>query len=91
MLAIALIVDSETNTLINEPILYSKGLINKGSKSITVNLKELINQAVINKLKTKTNYNELKTIVKVVASDFLFKKINRNPMIIPLIMSRSKK
>ena len=91
MMAIAIAIDSKTNELLLDPIFYNKGVINQGNNQIAIECKELVTRAIKENLSTKTNFAELKNIIKTVAGNYLFSKINRRPMIIPVVMSRVEK
>lgn len=88
MLAIAITIDSKNNTLVNGPIFYNKGLIAHGTGTASKELRALILKAIEGKFNSKTNYNDIKTIIKNVAGKYLLEKTNRSPMIIPVIMSK---
>ena len=89
MMTIVITLDATTNKMLNEPIFYNRGIISQGSQTVARECKELIHNAVNEKLKTKTNFTELKILVKNIASDYLFKKTNRHPMIIPVILTKT--
>ena len=89
MMTIVINIDSNENKMLNEPIFYNKGLISQGSQTVARETKELISKAVNQKLATKTNFSEIKNIVKNVAGDYIFKKTNRRPMIIPVILTKN--
>ncbi len=89
MMTIVLTIDSQTNKMLSEPIFYNKGTISQGSQTIAKECKDLISKAVALKLETKTNFAELKTLVKTIASDYLFSKTNRRPMIIPVVLTKN--
>lgn len=89
MMAIVVSIDSKTNELLLDPIFYNKGVINQGNNTIARECKELVTRAIKESLSKKTNFAELKNTIKTVASNYLFSKINRRPMIIPVIMSRN--
>ena len=89
MMTIVITIDSNTNKMLSEPIFYNKGLISQGSQTAAKECKELVSKAVSQKLASKTNFSEIKNIVKTVAGDYLFKKTNRRPMIIPVILTQN--
>lgn len=88
MMTVIVMIDSVSNTLMDEPIFYNKGIITKNSESAEKECKELITKAVKKKLLSKTNYADIKTIIKDVATDYIFKRTNRKPMIIPVILTK---
>ena len=89
MMTIAVTIDPKTNELLTDPIFYNRGIISQGSHSLTKECKDLISIAIREKLATKTNFAEIKLIIKNVAGNYLEKKTNRRPMIIPVILSKN--
>ena len=89
MVAIAISIDSKTNRLVVPPQFYSKGLINQGSNRFIEECSDLVEQAVKEKLLTKTNFAELKNVIKTIAGQAIYAKTNCNPMIVPVIMSKN--
>ena len=89
MLAIAISIDTRSNKLLSKPEFYSRGLINQGSSHLMGECKDLVESAVKEKLYTKTNYAELKNVIKEVAGQYIYARTNCNPMIVPVIMSKN--
>ena len=89
MIAIILSIDTKKNSFLVEPLIYSKGIISKHTKRVLDECRNLIHNAVAGKLVSRSNYAEIKTIVKQVAGDYFYKITGRRPMIIPVIMSTS--
>ena len=89
MMTIAISIDSHSNTLLMKPQIFTKGLINQHKSNILEDCQKLVETAIVDKLSTKTNFNELKLVIKKVAGDFIYSKINRSPMIIPVILSKN--
>ena len=89
MLIIALAIDSRTNTLLEEPVIYNRGVVQKHNEKAILECQALVASAVREKLASKTNFSELKMVVKDVASKFVFTRTKRYPMIIPIIMSKN--
>ena len=56
---------------------------------IRLHVKLLVEKAVKEKLATKTNFSDLKVLIKTVAGDAIFAKTNCSPMIVPVIMSKN--
>ncbi len=90
MYAIAISIDARTNELLVPPIFYSLGTIHANFAKEIEECRVLVEQAVREKLDTRTNFSELKALVRVVASEYILKKTNRQPMIIPVIMSKNQ-
>lgn len=91
MLTIAIAIDSKTNELLVPPIFYTKGLVYQSSVEQLNKCRELVENNIRHLLEGKTNFAELKAVMKSVASDYLFKQTHRRPMVIPVIMSKNEK
>lgn len=89
MISIILSIDSQKNSLLVEPIIYTKGIISKHSHRAMDECRNLIDEAVKDRLK-KVNYVELKAIVKDVAEKYFYQITKRHPMVIPVIMARKE-
>ena len=89
MMIIALSIDSRNNVLLGEPNIYNRGIIQINLDKVVLECKSLITKAINTKLKTKTSFAELKTVIKEVAGDYIYSKTHRHPMIIPVIMSKN--
>ena len=89
MMTIVITIDSNSNKMLSDPIFYNKGLISQGSQTAAKECKELVSKAVNQKLASKTNFAEIKNIVKTVAGDYIFSRTNRRPMIIPVILTQN--
>lgn len=88
MLSIAIAIDPKTNELLLKPTFYVKGLINQGSPKQLEECRLLVEATIIELLKGKTNFAEIKQIIKAVAGEYLYKKTKKKPMIIPVVMSK---
>lgn len=88
MVAIAIYLDSVNNKILKDPEIYMKGVISQGSKTFEQELKTLIKNVISQRLIGKTNFNELKTVIRQYASEYASKKLNTQPMIIPVIMTK---
>ena len=89
MMIVALAIDSRNNSLILEPTIYNKGVITRNSEKTLNECKDLIISAVREKLLSKTNFAEIKTVIKNVVSNYIYGKTKRHPMVIPVIMSKN--
>ena len=88
MMIIAISVDSHDNTLLMDPVIYNRGVIQINIDKTIESCKLLVKKSIISKLNSKTNFAELKTIIKEVAGDYIYSKTRRHPMIIPVIMKK---
>ena len=89
MVAITVAIDSKKNVMIGEAKLYVKGVIDKGNEKRRKELTGLINDAISEKLLTRTNFAELKLLIKDVAGFYIYRKTHRHPIIIPVIMAKN--
>ena len=89
MLTIAFAIDSKENTIIVPPTFIAQGVISGEKEKLINDCKDLVVKSIEEKLQTRTNYSELKNIIKTVASDYIYLKTLRRPMIIPVIMSKN--
>ena len=89
VLTICVSLDSKSNTILVPPLLYQKGLINKGSSKIDMECRALIEKGINGVLQNKPSYAEIKNIIKKIAGEFFLKRTGGQPMIIPVIMSKN--
>ena len=89
MLAITVSIDTKKNEIISAPEIYSKGLIDQGNQKRHDELVSILDSAIREKLLTKTNFAELKLVIKETAGLYVYSKTKRHPIIIPVIMSRN--
>ena len=89
MFAIAVSVDAKNNVLLTPPRFYSLGTINANFAKDIEECRDIVEKAVKEKLLTKTSFADLKTIVRTITTDFIYKRTNRKPMVIPVIMSKN--
>lgn len=84
---VTLAINSKESYLADSPKIISRGfiyndphLLDNLSKYLDIKIKELIAQ--------KANFNQIKTTVKTVSAQFLFRYTERKPMIIPVIIDK---
>ena len=89
MYAIAISIDARNNTLLIPPKFFPLGTVSANFAQEIEDCRLLVEKAIKEKLMTKTNFSELKALVRTIASEYIYKKTNRQPMIIPVIMSKN--
>ena len=89
MIIVAISVDSRSNELILDPIIYNRGVITRKNDKVVAELTEIIKEAVKEKLSGKPNFAEIKAIIKSKVASYVYSKTKRNPMVIPVIMSKN--
>ena len=85
---IVVLLNNTTGELISDPEIITKGLLyeEKSQKLLheaTMMIKNLINQSDIN---LKTDAYEIKKKIRKAMNKFLYKKLMRSPMVLPIIM-----
>lgn len=89
LVIVALSIDSRANAIINEPLIFSRGIITKPNNPSETELLKVVSMAVKEKLTSKTNFAEIKVTVKTVVTNYLYSITRRKPMVIPIIMSKN--
>ena len=89
MTVITISINPKNNKLEIPPMIYSKGMINQDNKTMIEGCRLLVQKAIEEQLASKTSFATLKTIIKEVASSYLYQKTGRHPMVIPVIMSKN--
>ena len=87
ILVILAIIDSSSKSLINKPIVTTRGfvLVNENADLIK-KIEENANNIIINNLKDKIyNYNDIKYALVSGISSFIKDETGRNPIIIPML------
>ena len=89
MIIIAVSIDTKENILLLPPQIFNRGVIQGKNEKAIKECSELVGRAIRERLASKTNFAELKVVIKDVAGQYIFSRTNRHPMIIPVIMSRN--
>ncbi len=88
ILIAVLALDSYNDQLVSGPDIVSRGFVYvKESDELLDEARLLVNEAIMNCLdKGQTDWGKLKSTIKDVLSEFVWKKTKRRPMILPIIM-----
>ncbi len=89
MIVIAVSVDTKNNQIINGPTIYNRGVIQRNSEKANMEMSALITKALKEKLSNKTNFAEIKQVIRDVAGAYIYGRIKRNPMIVPVVMNKN--
>jgi len=89
LITVALSIDIKTNSLLAKPEIFAKGYIRQDKDQRRLEVIDLVEKAIKEKLATRTNFAELKNVVKDVVGSFVYNKTLRRPMVIPVIMSKN--
>ncbi len=88
ILIVVLALDSYNDQLVSGPDIVSRGFVYvKESDELLDEARLLVNEAITGCLdKGQTDWGKLKSTIKDVLSEFVWKKTKRRPMILPIIM-----
>ncbi len=88
ILIVVLALDSASDQLVSGPDIVSRGFVYvRESDELLDEARLLVNEAVMKCLdKGQTDWGKLKSTIKDVLSEFVWKKTKRRPMILPIIM-----
>ena len=77
-----------SNQLLAGPDIVSRGFVYvREAENLLEDARHIVNDAVIDCIENNiADWGKIKMIVKETLSDYLWKKIKRNPMILPIIM-----
>jgi len=89
MMAITVSIDAKKNVMITKPDLFVRGFIDQGNEEAHNELLKLLEDAINEKLQSKTNFAELKLLIKDIAGLYVYKRTKRHPIVIPVIMSKN--
>ena len=89
MVIVSITIDSHNNKLIDTPLIVTKGVVASHGKKNIETCSKLIEKAVKEKLLTKTSFAELKTIIRDIASAYIYEKTHSHPMIIPVVLTKN--
>jgi ribonuclease J len=87
-------INTDTNQVLNNPVIISRGFIHmREHEELTNNLSNLVQKTVTKKVipSRKLNINLVKREITKVLKDYILKETQRNPMIMPVIMTVSNK
>ena len=88
LVAVVVCIDSRTNKILCKPGIVSRGFIYiKDNQTISKEAETLVYNALQNAMKSKVTFNDLKNCIRNTLEPFLFKKSNRNPLVIPVILN----
>lgn len=91
MVSVMLVIDSKQSKLMCDPKVITVGFVSYGkyedhlTRHASMYLQEALNELFHSK---KVTFNDIKNIVRSVVSKYFFRKTQRNPMIIPLVMNK---
>lgn len=88
MVAVIVSIDSRYNKILCRPNIVSRGFVFiKESQTLLKEAELVVYEALKKKMQQRTTFGELKNCVRSSLEPFLFKKTNRNPIVIPVILN----
>ena len=91
LVAVILAIDSKENKILMRPVIVSRGFVFiKDSQSLIKEAEFIVHNSLLEKMKEKTTFSEIKNCVRSTLEPFLYKKTHRNPIVIPVIINSKK-
>jgi ribonuclease J len=87
MVAVLVTINSRTNQMVVPPIVYARGFAAAGDSHVIRHSQMHAEEAIRNLMKSKCTFSDIKATIKNEVSSYIFRKTERNPMIIPVIMN----
>lgn len=91
MVSVLLVIDSKASKLMCDPKVITVGFVSYGkyedhlTRHASMHVKEALDELFSSK---KVTFNDIKNTCRSVVSKYYFRKTQRNPMIIPLVMNK---
>ncbi len=87
LLAIVIVIDRDEEKLVSGPDIVSRGFIYvRENEDLIDNTQELVREILSSQSLSGENWSNLKNIIKDEVHNYIFDKIKRNPMILPIIL-----
>jgi len=92
MVSVLVLLDSKENKIIGMPVVQTTGFMTKGAdenhlvRHASIQVKEAIDNLFATK---KVTFSDIKNTIRSVVSKYYFRKTQRNPMVIPLILNKN--
>ena len=88
VIIVVLTLEKHSNQLLSGPDIVSRGFVYvRESEDLMEEAQAIVDQAVADCLERHvSDWGKIKNIIRDSLSDFLWKRIKRNPMILPIIM-----
>ena len=87
ILAVVVVIDQERERLASGPDIVSRGFIYvRENEDLIDNVQALVRDILANESLAPENWGNLKNRIKDDVHNYIFEKIKRNPMILPIIL-----
>lgn len=89
LVAVIVTIDSRYNKILCRPSIVSRGFVFiKDSQTLLKEAELIVYDALKKTMQQRTTFGELKNCIRSSLEPFLFKKTNRNPIVIPVILNQ---
>lgn len=89
LVAVIVTIDSRYNKILCRPSIVSRGFVFiKDNQTLLKEAELVVYEALKKKMMQRTTFGELKNCIRSSLEPFLFKKTNRNPIVIPVILNQ---
>jgi len=89
LVSVIVTIDSRYNKILCRPSIVSRGFVYiKDSQTLLKEAELVVYDALKKKMQQRTTFGELKNCVRSSLEPYLFKKTNRNPIVIPVILNQ---
>lgn len=89
LVAVIVIIDSRYNKILCRPNIVSRGFVYiKESQTLLKEAELIVYDALKKKMQQRTTFGELKNCIRSSLEPYLYKKTNRNPIVIPIILNQ---
>ena len=88
MISVIVSIDSRSNKILHKPNIVSRGFVYiKDNQGLLKEAEDLVYSMLLDKMKGKITFSDLKNSIKSCLEPFLFHKTRRNPIVIPVILN----
>ena len=89
LVAVIVTIDSRYNKILCRPNIVSRGFVYiKESQTLLKEAELIVYDALKKKMQQRTTFGELKNCIRFSLEPYLYKKTNRNPIVIPIILNQ---
>ena len=89
LVAVIVTIDSRYNKVLCRPNIVSRGFVYiKESQTLLKEAELIVYDALKKKMQQRTTFGELKNCIRSSLEPYLYKKTNRNPIVIPIILNQ---
>jgi ribonuclease J len=87
MVSVLVTIDSKTNKMLVPPIIYTRGFGPADQSHVVRHAQMHAEEAMNELMQRKVTFGEIKSTIRAVVSKYIYRKTERSPMIIPVIMN----